>query len=95
LAGLLATSQDPAIRNADKAVTLMENANVASGGKDPQVLRTLATAYGDTGRYSEAITTAKKALALATAESNTGFVKKLEADIQSYQARSPNHPAGR
>jgi hypothetical protein len=29
-----------------------------SGGKDPDFLRTLAAAYAETGRFSEAITTA-------------------------------------
>jgi tetratricopeptide (TPR) repeat protein len=94
LAEMLATSRDSAIRNADKAVILMENANRATNGNDPQVLRTLAIAYAETGQYSDAITTAKKALAIATAESNTGLIKRLEADIRSYQAPSPNRSAG-
>jgi tetratricopeptide (TPR) repeat protein len=94
LAEILATSKDPAIRNPNKTVILMENANRATADKDPQVLRTLAIAYAETGRYLVAITTAKKALALATAESNAGLIKKLETEIQSYQSRSPNRLTG-
>lgn len=95
LASILATSQEPTIRNAERAVTLMENVNRATGGGDPQVLHTLAMAYAATGRYSEAITTAKKAMAIAISESNAALIKKLQADIQLYQTRSASLPAGR
>jgi tetratricopeptide (TPR) repeat protein len=95
LADMLATSHDPAIRNVDHAIALMENANRITAGKDPQVLRTLAVAYAQAGRYPDAITTAKKALALATAGSNAQLIKKLQMDIQLYQAGSPGRAAGR
>ncbi|HUA66318.1 MAG TPA: tetratricopeptide repeat protein [Alphaproteobacteria bacterium] len=94
LASLLATSHDPAIRNADQAATLMESASRATAGNDPQVLRTLAIAYAQTGRYSEATTAAKKALAIATAGSNKTLMNKLQSDIRQYQAGSPGRSTG-
>jgi tetratricopeptide (TPR) repeat protein len=91
LAWMLATWPDAPIRDGSKAVTLAEKANELSHGADPQILRTLAAAYAETGRYPEAISTAQKALALATAQPNTALANELQKEIGLYR----NHSACR
>ena len=89
LAWMLATWPQPSVRNGDKAIALAEQANQISGGKDPGVLRTLAAAYAETGRFSEAILTAKQALALASAQSRTALINELRTEIGLYQTNTP------
>jgi tetratricopeptide (TPR) repeat protein len=91
LAEILATSHDPAIRDVPRAVALMENANRVTAGKDLLVLRALATAYAEAGRFSEAVTAANKALAIATAGSDVELIKKLHSQIRLYEAGSTNN----
>jgi tetratricopeptide (TPR) repeat protein len=87
LAWILATWPDASVRNGSEAIALAEKASEFSGGKDPHILRTLAAAYAETGRFPEAIATAKQALALEPAPSNLG--NELQAEIQLYQKNSP------
>jgi cytochrome c-type biogenesis protein CcmH/NrfG len=55
------------------------------------VLHTLAAAYAEAGRYSDAVETAQHALRLAGAQSNTGLAAALESELKLYQAGSPLH----
>ena len=54
LAATLATVEDPALRDADKAVRLAERAVQLTGGRDPRALGVLATAYRAAGRDEDA-----------------------------------------
>ncbi len=89
LAWMLATWPEPSVRNGGKAVALAEQANQFSKNKDPLVLRTLAAAYAEAGRFPEAVATAKQALALAVTQSNTGLTNVLQTEIGLYQTHSP------
>jgi tetratricopeptide (TPR) repeat protein len=89
LAWMLATWPEPSVRNGGKAVALAGQANQFSKGKDPLILRTLAAAYAETGRFPEAVLTASQALALAVAQSNPGLTNALQTEIGLYQANSP------
>jgi Flp pilus assembly protein TadD len=89
LAWMLATWPEPSVRNGGKAVALAEQANQFSKNKDPLVLRTLAAAYAEAGRFPEAVATAKQALALAVTQSNTGLTNVLQTEIGLYQTNSP------
>ena len=89
LAWMLATWPEPSVRNGSKAVALAEKANRLSNAQDPLVLRTLAAAYAETGRFPEAASAAKRALALAAAQSNTGLTHELQIEIGLYQTNSP------
>src|SRR5207248_1121527 len=62
LAWVLATCPDDSIRNGRRAVELAEEAWQLSGKKNPMVLRTLAAAYGESGRFAEAIDSAQRAV---------------------------------
>jgi len=89
LAWMLATWPAPSVRNGSMAVALAEQANQFTKGTDPQILRTLAAAYAEAGRFGEAVMTAKRALALAAAQSKTGLTNALETEIGLYQTNSP------
>jgi tetratricopeptide (TPR) repeat protein len=87
LAWLLATWPDATMRNGSEGIVLAEKANELSGNKDPRILRTLAAAYAEGGRFSEAIATGKQALGLAPAQSKLG--NELRDEIELYQKNSP------
>ena len=59
LAWIRATSPDPLQRDGAKALELAREANQLSGGTDPVVMRTLAAAYAENGRFNDAIETGK------------------------------------
>jgi len=91
LAWLLATSSDPSLRSGPEAVSLAEKASRLSGGNRPLILRILAAAYAEAGRFTDAVETAQQALGLADAEGNTILVKALEKEIALYQSGLPYH----
>jgi tetratricopeptide (TPR) repeat protein len=91
LAWLLATSPQASLRNGSKAVELARQANALAGGENPIILHTLAAAYAEAGRFSEAVETAQRALQLAAAQSNTGLAGQLQFEMKLYQAGSPFH----
>ena len=92
LAWMLATWPDASVRNGNEAVAMAGKANQLTSGTDPKILRTLAAANAETGRFPEAIATAKQALALAPAQSN--LANELQAEIQLYQKNSPLRTTG-
>jgi tetratricopeptide (TPR) repeat protein len=89
LAWLLATSPQAASRDGHKAIELAERATRRVGGGKPQILRALAAAYAEAGRFSEAVETARRALHLAEGQSNTVLAGELQAQLKLYQARLP------
>ncbi len=91
LAWFLATSAEASLRNGNKAVELAERANQLTSGKNPIILRTLAAALAEAGRFPEAVETAQRALHLAGAQSNTNLAGRLQIEMQLYQAGSPFH----
>ncbi len=89
LAWILATSADSSVRDGAKAVDLAENVARRAGHPNPIVLRTLAAAYAEAGRFSEAISAAQSALELATSQGNSGLAADLRLNIESYQKNIP------
>src|SRR5208282_4761389 len=70
VAWMLATSPEATVRDGARAIELARRANQLSAGDDPMILRTLAAAYAEAGRFPEAVSTAQRALQLATARTN-------------------------
>src|SRR5207249_4173925 len=64
-AWLLATSGDPKLRDGARAVELAEQACRLTGFKTTVMVGTLAAAYAESGRFSEAVAAAQKACELA------------------------------
>jgi tetratricopeptide (TPR) repeat protein len=83
---VLATSQNPLLRNGVKAVALSEQANQLTGTENPVILGTLAAAYAEAGRYSEAVETVSRAIERARVEGNSALVTALESQLEAYRA---------
>jgi tetratricopeptide (TPR) repeat protein len=88
-AWLLATSQDASVRNGRKAVELAGRANQLVGGTNTLVLRTLAAAYAETGKFAEAIRTARSAMQLARMHGEDSRTTDLDQQIALYQLGMP------
>ncbi len=86
LAWLLATCPEASLRDGAKAVELARQANDLTGGENPVILHTLAAAFAEAGRFSEAVETAQRALRLADAQSKTALAGKLQSELKLYQA---------
>ena len=98
LAWVFATCPDDSIRDGRRAVELAEKALRISGGKIPMILRVLAAAYAEDGRFSQAIESAQRGADLATSQGNSGLAAELQSNIALYQAgtplRDPSLPTG-
>jgi hypothetical protein len=84
LAWILATSEDPKIRNGAQAVQFAELAASATQHKNPNVLDTLAAAYAATGQFERAIDVERQALVNTNAALKLKFLERL----QLYESRS-------
>jgi tetratricopeptide (TPR) repeat protein len=89
LAWVFATSPDQSVRDGPRAVQLAEQAVRISGGRIPILFRTLAAAYAESGRFSEAIQTAQQGIELANGQGNPGLATELQGNIALYQERQP------
>jgi tetratricopeptide (TPR) repeat protein len=89
LAWILATFPDNWIRNAKQALALARRANQLSGDNNPAILRTLAAAYAENGRFTEARATAERGLQLANAQENLALANIFEGDLARYRINTP------
>jgi tetratricopeptide (TPR) repeat protein len=85
MAWLLATSSDGSIRDGNRAMELAQQAFQLSDGKNAMVLRTLAAAYAENGRFTDAVETARRGAELAKQQRNSGLAAELESSIGLYQ----------
>jgi tetratricopeptide (TPR) repeat protein len=90
-AWLLASNPDPALRNGPEAVTLAERACKITNEKEPLFLGTLAAAYAEAGRFTEAIGTAEKASSLAAAAGLKEVADKNTELLTLYRSGKPFH----
>ncbi len=90
-AWLLATCPEAALRDGTQALDLARRANGLTGGNNVVVLHTLAAAFAEAGRYSEAVETGKHALSLAQARAQSGLARQLQSEIELYMAGRPFH----
>ena len=58
-------------------------------GGNLQILGTLAAAWAETGKFSEAIATGQRALALAATQTNSTQVEAQRSGLALYQAGNP------
>jgi tetratricopeptide (TPR) repeat protein len=89
LAWVLASAADESMRDGARAVQLAEDVACRAGHPNAIVLRTLAAAYAETGRFSAAIETAQQAIAIAKATGNDGLAADLERNIAAYHLNQP------
>ena len=89
MALVLATFPETRVRNGTKAVELAERADHLTGNANASISATLAAAYAEAGRFPNAITTAERALQLATDQGNTALADAIRAQIRLYQSGFP------
>ncbi len=95
LAWLLATAPDPRLRDGPEAVRLAEKACGLSNYRTTTYVGTLAAAYAEAGRFDDAVKTAQKAIALATAAKIEGLAYKNRELLELYQNKKAYHePTG-
>jgi len=85
----LATSGDDQLRDPEQALEFARRAAQLSQERDAEVLDTLAAAYADAGRYTEAVETARRAMALAREQQNLPLSEAVSARIALYENRTP------
>jgi tetratricopeptide (TPR) repeat protein len=86
LSWISATYKDEKFRNGEEAVRLAEKLCKITQYNQPLALDALAAAYAETGRFDEAVLTAKKALKLALMYGPQELVLGLKKRLQLYQA---------
>ena len=89
LAWVRATSGEASIRNGKEAVELAQRAVRLSGGRSPNYLDTLAAAYAEAGRFSEAVQTARTGPGPRRATEQQPLADALRAKIALYEAGKP------
>ncbi|HEX4638592.1 MAG TPA: tetratricopeptide repeat protein [Chthoniobacterales bacterium] len=89
LAWVLATAPDDSLRNGARAVQLAEDVMSRAGHANAIVLRTLAAAYAEAGRFNDATATAQQAIEIARATGNQGLIVDLQRSIAAYQSNQP------
>jgi tetratricopeptide (TPR) repeat protein len=91
LAWVLATAPQAPLRNGGKAVELAERANQLTGGENPVILHTLAAAYAEVGRFSDAMRSAQKAIEWAQAAGRKDLAEQFNGELKLYEAGLPFH----
>ena len=89
LAQVLASDENPQIRDGNHALAMAAKANDLTGGVEPAMIDALAMAYAELGRFTNAQQAAADALKLATAYNMTNDVAAHPATI----AALPKPPA--
>jgi Flp pilus assembly protein TadD len=87
LARVYATNENHELRNGPAAVQLAQRACELTGYKNPRILDTLAAAYAEAGRFSEAVTTAETAIELAALSGQNELAEKIRDCLGLYKAR--------
>lgn len=90
LAWLLATCPDAALRDGQLATDLAEALAEATRFESPRVLETLAAAYAEVGRYTEATQFAARAVDLARLQGDTALADRIQAGVELYRAGRPS-----
>ena len=89
LAWIRATAADASLRNPPEAVAMAERAAALTGHRDLSVLDALAAAYASAGRYEDAATVARTAIAQATMLQQPAVAAQFQERLAVYQRRQP------
>jgi len=96
LAWILATHPEAQFRNGPEAVQLAERACELTSYQQTVFVGTLAAACAEAGRFDDAVATAQKACALASAAGEQDLLEKNQKLLVLYQAHQPyREPANR
>jgi tetratricopeptide (TPR) repeat protein len=89
LAWVLAANPDPQVRNGQEAVDLAQRACKLTGYKRPLMVGTLAAAYAEAGRFTEAMATAEKARTLAEQSDQLALAARNRELLELYRSGKP------
>ncbi|MDQ2824037.1 MAG: tetratricopeptide repeat protein, partial [Verrucomicrobiota bacterium] len=92
LAWVLATADDPQLRDPSKAVQLAQRANRSAQDVNAVVLRTLAVAYAANRQFTEAIATAERGAQVAEASGQNLIAADLRRYIDKFKRGQPPVP---
>jgi len=93
LAWILATGPEAKYRDGSEAVRLAERACELTHYKTPLTIGTLAAAYAESGRFEDAVATAKRAATLAKAAGDYKLAEKNLDLAKQYRSAQPFHEA--
>src|SRR4029077_18484005 len=89
LSWILATDPRAEVRNGTEAVRMSSRACELTGTNQGSMLATLAAAYAETGRFSEAAAAAQKARELADKRGQKALTVKCEGLLESFRSAKP------
>jgi Flp pilus assembly protein TadD len=89
LAWLLATYKEAEFYNPTEAIRLAERVCELTDYEQPEGMETLAAAYAAAGRFSDAVTTAEKALELAQSLQRAELIQEIQNRLLLYKAGKP------
>jgi tetratricopeptide (TPR) repeat protein len=89
VARVLASDENPQIRNGNEALALAERANKLAGGAQPVALDTLAMACAEAGRFDEAVQIQQQAVKLAESAGQTDDAVPMRQRLQLYKNHQP------
>jgi tetratricopeptide (TPR) repeat protein len=87
-ARVLASDMDPNLRDGRQAIALADHAKKLTGGSDPFVLDTLAMAYAEAGRFTEAAQVLEQAIRLTVDLGASGNGPETQDKLPLYDAPS-------
>lgn len=86
---LLATSNEPGIRDGKEARRLAQHAAELTADRNPSILGTLAAAYAETGDFNQAVKVQQRAIELAVEQKDAKLETDLKARLSLLQAKQP------
>lgn len=89
LSWILSTSPDAGLRDGNEAIRLAEHACELTKRELPDMLVTLAAAYAEAGRFSNAVMTAQSAEAIESQSGHTQNVERASRLVRLFQAGRP------
>ena len=95
LAWALAAAPEPALRNGAEALVISQHLSQTSERSNPRLLRALAAAYAEVGRFAEAMETAQRGITLATSQNHSDLAALLQDDLKHFQSAQPLRDDGK
>jgi protein O-mannosyl-transferase len=89
LAQVLASDENPRVRDGNAALAMAAKANDLTGGVQPAMFDAMAMAYAESGQFTNAQQAAAYALKFATAYDMTNDIAVIQQRLQLYQDRQP------
>ena len=93
LAWVLATDPHQELRDGPEAVKLATRAEELSGTNNVRALDALAAAFAEAGRFADAASTARQALAGAAAQGQEGLAEQIQQRLVLYGSNQPYREA--